>query len=141
MPGEVVLHQGVDPTQSSARPGGWKKMRLRNTTPAIDAAARRLRLEQTGAESRLWAALRRGRLGVHFRRQHPLGTIIVDFACPSARLVIEVDGGVHRDTAARDRARDDMLRAAGYHVLRFTNREVERRLPVVLEAITRVLAR
>jgi len=58
--------------------------------------ARGLRRNPTEAEQRLWSRLRRRQLdGVRFRRQVPLGRYIVDFACLSARLVIEIDGGQH----------------------------------------------
>jgi very-short-patch-repair endonuclease len=44
------------------------------------------------AETRMWSMLRDRRLGYKFRRQHPIGDYVVDFACPSIHLVIEVDG-------------------------------------------------
>lgn len=61
--------------------------------------ARCLRRTGTEAERRLWYRLRAGQIGgVKFRRQHPIGPYIVDFVCSSRRLVIEVDGGLHRET-------------------------------------------
>jgi very-short-patch-repair endonuclease len=86
------------------------------------ATARRLRVEPTQAERVLWRALRHDALGVRFRRQHPISPYFADFACPSARLVVEVDGGQHggRDDAVRDAA----MRAAGWRVLRFWNIDV-----------------
>ncbi|MBI4952011.1 MAG: DUF559 domain-containing protein [Myxococcales bacterium] len=61
-----------------------------------------------------------------FRRQQPLGRFIVDFFCEAARLVVEVDGGHHDDpsVAARDAARDALLRAAGLTVLRLPNEQI-----------------
>ncbi len=55
-----------------------------------------------------------------------MGPFIADFACHGARLIVEVDGGVHRDeeTAARDRERDAWLGSRDYRVLRVTNDEV-----------------
>ncbi len=59
--------------------------------------ARLLRRRATEAEAILWDALRSRRLGGYkFRRQHSLAAFIVDFYCPSVRLVVEVDGGIHR---------------------------------------------
>ena len=81
----------------------------------------------TGAERKLWAALRGKQLGgLRFRRQHPIGVYVVDFVCLERRLVIEVDGGQHGETGqtAFDQQRTDWLRAEGYRVLRFWNREV-----------------
>ena len=86
--------------------------------------ARRLRKAGTPAEKALWSALRRLPLdGTHFRRQAPFGPFIVDFICHGARLVIEVDGGVHLapDRALRDLERQQWLESRGYRVLRFEN--------------------
>ena len=59
--------------------------------------------------------------GLRFRRQHPIGPYVADLFCPSARLVVELDGYFHSDPARirRDEARTAWLRAAGYRVLRF----------------------
>jgi very-short-patch-repair endonuclease len=74
--------------------------------------ARQLRRNQTDAERKLWRSLRLlKKQGFHFRRQVPIEGIIVDFACYSSRLVIEVDGGQHNDDAGRaaDNRRNAML--------------------------------
>jgi very-short-patch-repair endonuclease len=60
----------------------------------------------------LWERLRDRRLnGVKFRRQHPIGAYVVDFYCAEARLVIEVDGGVHEDVERKrlDREREEAI--------------------------------
>ncbi len=88
-----------------------------------------MRKHPTRSEALLWAQLRRGKLGVRFRRQHPMLGFIVDFYCASARLVVEVDGGVHDSYEARrrDAARDAWLaRLAGVRVLRISADLVER---------------
>jgi very-short-patch-repair endonuclease len=77
-----------------------------------------MRWHQTPSEERLWSALRGGRLGVAFRRQVVIGRYVVDFAAAQAGLVVEVDGGVHRDRARLDAQRDAHLRRAGYRVVR-----------------------
>src|SRR5258708_32314824 len=60
--------------------------------------ARKLRLTPTDAELRLWSRLRRRQLeSFRFRRQHPLGSYVVDFFCAEAKLIVEVDGGQHAD--------------------------------------------
>src|ERR1041384_2907746 len=57
------------------------------------ARARELRLHPTPAERHAWTLLRnRGILGLKFRRQHVLHGFIVDFYCPSERIVIELEG-------------------------------------------------
>ena len=98
--------------------------------------ARELRQQMTEAESHLWHHLRRRNLGGHkFRRQHPMGSFIVDFVCIETRVVIELDGGQHADQAAYDRKRDAWLRQQGYSVIRFWNHEVLGETEAVLEAI------
>jgi very-short-patch-repair endonuclease len=84
-------------------------------------AARDLRRRSTPTEQRLWAALRRHHLhGRQFRRQYPIGPYIVDFLCSAARLVIEVDGGIHEQQQEYDADRDDYLQELGYTVLRIS---------------------
>lgn len=102
--------------------------------------ARRLRRQLTDAERRLWAHLRnRALMGWKFRRQHPIGPYIADFACIEARLVIELDGGQHLGST-RDAARTAALQAGGYRVIRFWNNDVLMRTTAVLDAIHAALA-
>jgi len=88
-----------------------------------EAAARRMRRAPTYAEQKLWKALRQTDL--HFRRQAPFGSYVVDFVCHSHRLIIEVDGGVHRleSVAARDAEREAWLVGRGYRVIRVSNEQ------------------
>jgi len=91
--------------------------------------ARELRHNPTPAERHAWTLLRnRGILGLKFRRQHVLHGFIVDFYCPSERIVIELEGNVHDTEAQRgyDQARAGFLEAAGYRVIRVRNRDVSR---------------
>ena len=73
--------------------------------------------------------------GLRFRLLDPIGPYVADFFCPSARLVVELDGYFHADPErqARDEARTVWLRAAGHRVLRFQN---EADLADVLAAIS-----
>ncbi len=113
--------------------------RIRGTTKLIEQSARQLRQQLTPAEAHLWRALSRRQLaGLKFRSQHPVGRFIVDFYCPSCKLVIEVDGDVHTQQQAYDQARTEQLQAFGYQVLRFTNKAVLNSLPTVLEEIIKV---
>ena len=100
--------------------------------------ARTLRKQMTDAEVILWSRLRDTPFGMRFRRQHPIGPYIGDFACPMARLVIEVDGGTHSTPSevAYDRSRDAYLRRLGWRVLRVTNLDVYRNLGGVLDEIS-----
>jgi very-short-patch-repair endonuclease len=102
-------------------------------------AARRLRERMTDAERRLWWHLRKGRCdGARFRRQHPVGRYVVDFACLEAGLVVEVDGSQHLDSSA-DLQRTRFLEARGFTVIRFWNHDVLMRTPLVLDAIQEAL--
>lgn len=99
--------------------------RIRGTTQQTEQAARRLRQHLTPTEVQLWSALRCRQLaGLKFRCQHPVGRFIVDFYCPSCKLIIEVDGDIHAQQKAYDEARTEQLQSFGYQVLRFANEEV-----------------
>jgi very-short-patch-repair endonuclease len=95
-------------------------------------AARRLRRDSTEAEKLLWRALRESLPGYRFRRQHPIGPFIADFACPA---VIEIDGGQHALQQRADSERTQQLAARGYRVLRFWNNEVLGNIEGVLATI------
>ena len=100
--------------------------------------ARGLRSTMTDAEERLWMRLRRDQIAGHrFRRQVPIGPYVADFACMAARLIIEVDGSQHGDTAVkvRDDSRTRWLEREGYRVLRFWNNELTQNIRGVLETI------
>ena len=99
-------------------------------------SARRLRANMTEAERKLWALLRRKQLqGFRFRRQVPLGRYVADFACMSAQLVVELDGGQHTERTEHDERRTAWLKSVGYRVLRFWNGEVFTNADGVLETI------
>jgi len=82
---------------------------LSNNKDTLPLHAHTMRQAPTDSEARLWRALRSSQLGVAFRRQVPLLGFIADFYAPSARLVVEVDGGYHarRVTADARRAVDE----------------------------------
>ena len=103
---------------------------------------RALRQRQTPAERKLWAVLRDSRLdGWKFRRQHPAGRFVLDFYCPAAALVIELDGPIHAYQADYDDARTFYLETCGARVLRFRNDEVMTDLNGVLDRIRAALER
>lgn len=100
--------------------------------------SRNLRSNQTDAEQLLWSRLRRRQIeGVQFYRQRPIGRYVVDFYAPTAKLVIEVDGGQHYEVAQRqlDAIRDESLQSIGLRVLRFSNLDVMRELENVLQVV------
>jgi len=99
--------------------------------------ARALRRRLTRAETILWSRLRHGIGGMQFRRQHPVGPYIADFACIRAHLVIEVDGATHGsdEERRRDARREAFLRSRSWQIVRVTNDEVYRSLDAVLELV------
>jgi very-short-patch-repair endonuclease len=98
--------------------------------------ARSLRHDSVPAEIRLWRVLRnRISGGFKFRRQHPIGPYVVDFACLKCKLAVEVDGESHLATRAHDEQRTRFQDAAGWKVIRFWNTEVYEDLEPVQEAI------
>lgn len=100
------------------------------------ARARDLRNESTEAEKLLWLQLKGSRLGgLKFTRQLPIAGYFGDFACRSARLVVELDGSQHVEAAEFDAARTNALEAAGYRVLRFWNNDLTANMAGVLETI------
>ena len=102
--------------------------------------ARELRKRMTDDEIRLWARLRLHRLNGHrFQRQRIIGNYIVDFYCPSAKLVIELDGGQHyfEEKHNADSQRDDYFKKKGLKVLRFSDTEVLKNTDTVIDEILR----
>jgi very-short-patch-repair endonuclease len=98
--------------------------------------ARDLRNTTTDAERHLWRYLRLQQLGhTRFRRQHPVAGYVLDFACPTLKLAIELDGSQHLDQQAYDAARSRTLQAHGYSVLRFWNDDGLLRTEQVLECV------
>jgi len=89
-------------------------------------------------EWRLWDRIRTRQVaGWKFRRQHPIGPYFVDFYCPAARLVVEIDGPTHGEERqwAYDERRTEWLKQQGYEVLRFWTADVDESLDDVVEAI------
>jgi len=92
----------------------------------------------TEAEQMLWSNIRKKQLkGYQFYRQKIIGNYIVDFYCPKAKFIIELDGGGHysNEGVKRDRKRDSYFRGLGLEVLRFSDREVFKNLKGILETI------
>lgn len=104
--------------------------------------AKRLRRRMGRTETLLWKELRANRFdGLHMRRQHPIGSFVLDFYCASVKLAIEVDGGAHDMPGRRehDAERDQCLRARGIRTLRvpaqFVDDDMNRVLSRIREAV------
>jgi very-short-patch-repair endonuclease len=102
--------------------------------------ARRLRINQTNAETVVWNRIRNRQIdGYKFVRQEPIKGYICDFVCREKRLIIEVDGGQHNESA-EDAIRDRKLTEQGYKVLRFWNNDVLGNIQGVLLTIQQELS-
>lgn len=104
----------------------------------LKTLARELRKNMTDAERRLWSKIRRKQLkGCQFYRQKNIGDYIVDFYCPAAKLIVELDGGQHYSEKYRekDEARDKFLSGLGFKVLRFSNSDALKNIEGVVEEI------
>ncbi len=105
--------------------GALQPSTMRNqSTPNARANAQVLRRETTDSERKLWGGLRSEQLGVKFRRQHPLGNYIADFACLAPKLIVELDGSQHQAQQVYDARRDAFFRekASMYCASHRTNR-------------------
>ena len=101
------------------------------------------RYNQTEAEQNLWYHLSGNHLGLHFRRQHIIGCYIADFICVKRNLIIEIDGGYHsqEEQKIKDYLRTEDLEKMGFEVMRFSNDEIFRNLPEVLDKIFNKIAK
>lgn len=98
--------------------------------------AKTLRKNSTRAEAILWQGIRAKQLaGIKFRRQEPIDHFIVDFVSFAKRIIIELDGGQHAESTAKDLERDAILAQSGFTVLRFWHNEVLDNPEGVLEAV------
>jgi very-short-patch-repair endonuclease len=101
--------------------------------------ARRLRRDATDVERPLWRALRERCPDWKFRRQHPIGRRIADFACPARKLAIELDGSQHAERIDADALRTAEIERYGYRVIRFWNSDVLENIEGVLETVLHAL--
>lgn len=93
-------------------------------------------------EDELARALIRARV-TGFERNARLGPWEVDFLWPREKLVVEVDGFTHlsRERRELDRRKEESLRARGYRLLRFQNREVRAHPQACARKIQKALRR
>jgi very-short-patch-repair endonuclease len=103
--------------------------------------ARQLRRKMSLPEVLLWQELKSAKLGVSFRKQHPIGPYKADFCCTERKLVVEVDGFVHDtlDQTLRDERRNAFMQERGFEVLRIPASDILRSLSEVLQRISLAL--
>ena len=126
-------------------------MSLNNRVKLVEVAkvvCRGLRKRSTKAEEILWEQLRnRKLLNRKFYRQYSLfydltgkeSFFVADFYCYEAKLIIELDGEIHKYKLQEDKSRTDILKLTGLKVIRFKNEEIEQNIKMVLEKIKREL--
>ena len=106
--------------------------------PHLKSQRKSLRKDLTIAEAFLWKQLKKSQFEEKkFRRQQSIGTYIVDFYCPEEKLVIELDGEVHKNIISSDYddKRTEYMEANGIRVIRFENKQVFENFDMVMEAI------
>lgn len=91
-----------------------------------------LRKSLTPQEFKLWFYLKNKNLGPKFRRQHSIGSYIVDFYCKEKNLIIELDGSQHMEAKEYDKERDNYIKILGIKVLRFWNNDIDKNIEEVL---------
>jgi len=99
--------------------------------------ARNLRNNSTLPEVILWnKILKRKQLrGYPFLRQRPIGSYIVDFFCKDLKLIVELDGEIHKFRKSKDRDRENKLKEYGYSIIRFNNEDILHGLPNVIQTL------
>ena len=100
-----------------------------------------MRENMTPSEKAVWELLKsKNMLGLRFKPQHPIDIFIADFYCHPLKLVIEIDGGIHKsvDQIEYDIGREAELEHWGIKVIRFTNEEVERNITHIQNEIERI---
>ena len=129
-------------SEALAKELGRVKIKMKNkpihNRKHLESFRKELRKNLTPAEAFLWKQLQKRQLkGRKFRRQHSIENFIVDFYCPEEKLIIELDGEIHKNATAeeKDRKRDKRLEELGFKVLRFENKMVFDFLPSVLKEI------
>ncbi len=106
--------------------------------PNMKQRRKELRNNAPPAEQRLWHMLKhRSLAGYKFRRQHSIGSYVVDFYCPAQKLGIELDGDTHYtpDAIRYDKKRTAFLNAHGIHIIRFLNTDIYQNPAGVCEKI------
>src|SRR5699024_8953482 len=96
----------------------------------------------TKAEIILWSKLKgRQVANAKFRKQHGIGSYVVDFYCPEYNLIVEVDGESHftRQGKQHDYERESYLNNLDLKTLRFTNDDVIKHLSGVMETIEQTI--
>jgi very-short-patch-repair endonuclease len=130
-----MTEQRVNPSPPAGEGAVRRRRRAGEGARSLTGVARQLRARMTDAERKLWFALKDRRFAAFkFRRQVPVGPYIADFLCFDLRLIVEVDGGQHAESA-RDVERENWLAQNEFRVVRFWNNDVLQNLEGVLTVL------
>ncbi|MEO8108911.1 MAG: endonuclease domain-containing protein [Ginsengibacter sp.] len=118
-----------------------KRSMFYESSPVIFANAKKLRNEQTPSEIIFWNLLKQHFPNFRFKRQHPISNYIADFYCHKLKLVIEIDGSVHREEEVKsnDKLRDDYMQSLDLKIIRFTNEEVCKNGELVVKKLRSII--
>jgi very-short-patch-repair endonuclease len=140
LPSPLVGEGGAERSSATGEGFAPQSPSHRPVAKRIRHFAKDMRREPTAAEAAMWRLLRDRRLSQYkFRRQVPFQKFILDFVCFEKRIVIEIDGGQHAESA-RDTIRDSILKAEGFRIERYWNNDVLQQPSAVLEDIFAKLA-
>jgi very-short-patch-repair endonuclease len=135
LPSPLVGEGGAERSSATGEGFAPQSPGHRPVAKRIRHFAKDMRREPTAAEAAMWRLLRDRRLSQYkFRRQVPFQKFILDFVCFEKRIVIEIDGGQHAESA-RDTIRDSILKAEGFRIERYWNNDVLQQPSAVLEDI------
>jgi very-short-patch-repair endonuclease len=134
----VSARQSVMKRNGSCRLWATDEVKETNNThnQKLTANARTLRRNMTKEERHLWYDFLKG-LQITVKRQTVIGNYIVDFYCPSVKLVIEIDGSQHyvEKVMAADSERDEYMRSIGLVIKRYSNTDINNKFDSVCEDI------
>lgn len=105
----------------------------------LKTKSRNLRNNSTNSEKYLWNFLRKKKFNCKFRRQHVIGSFVVDLVCLEKKLIIEVDGEIHDKQKEADEQRTYKLESLNFRIIRFKNEEVLNNTSKVLREIYKAL--
>jgi len=122
--------------------------RKRELIEVAKIICRDLRKNSKMAEKIFWEAVRNKRfIGKKFYRQYPLfyditgkeSFFVADFYCHQEKLVVELDGIIHKYRLKEDKEREKILNYLGLNIIRFPNDEVLKNLGNVLSKLKVIL--
>ncbi len=112
------------------------------SSPIIFADAKKLRHEPTPSEIIFWGLLKQHFPDFRFKKQHPISNYIADFYCHKLKLVIEIDGSLHRKEEVKnnDKIRDDYMQGLDLKIIRFRNEEVCKKGEFVVKKLRDIIS-